>query len=115
EQPVRDMEQQLAGVKLKDDLASKDDLEVGSGALLPAQRELAVAIQACTGLTLDEEIRRRNTAICAAMRYRGIEEGGARPGRPKRSSGHITPLVMSEEDPRLEIDRKALESAKVSV
>ncbi|KAF2685708.1 C2H2 finger domain protein [Lentithecium fluviatile CBS 122367] len=109
EQPVRDVEQQLTSTEIK------DDHKVGYSTLLPAQKELVDAILARPGLTLEEEIRRRNTAISAVMRYCGIEEGGMHLSRPKRSSGRITPPGKSEESTQLDLDEKALEAAKVAV
>lgn len=109
EQPVRDVEQQLAGIEIK------DDLEVEHHDLLPAQKELVDAILAHPGLSLEEEIHRRNKAIRAVMRYCGIEEGGMYASRPKRSSGRITPPGKSEDASQLDLDEEALEAAKVSV
>ncbi|KAF2241321.1 hypothetical protein BU26DRAFT_511433 [Trematosphaeria pertusa] len=104
-----DVEQQLAGIKIK------DDVKGGHGALLPAQKELVNAILARPGLTLEEEISWRNTAISAVMRYCGIEEGGIHPSRPKRLSGRITPPGKNEDNAQLDLDEKALEAAKVAV
>ncbi|KAH8710290.1 hypothetical protein GQ44DRAFT_714462 [Phaeosphaeriaceae sp. PMI808] len=109
EQPVRDVERQLAGIEIK------DELEVGHGALLPAQKELIDAILARPGLTLEEEFGRRNTAISAVMRYCGIEEGGMHLSLPKRASNRITPPKKNEDDAQLDLDEKALEAAKVAV
>ncbi|ORX95381.1 hypothetical protein BCR34DRAFT_607969 [Clohesyomyces aquaticus] len=109
EQPVRDVEQQLAGIEIK------DGLEVVHNDLLPAQKELIDAILAHPGLSLEEEIRRRNKAIRAVMRYCGIEEGRMYPSRPKRSSGCITLPGKSEDASQLDLDEEALEAAKVLV
>jgi hypothetical protein len=109
EQPVRDVEQQLAGTEIKNDLQGRH------GALLPAQKELVDAILAPPGVTLEEEVRRRNAAISAVMRYCGIEEGGMHPSRPKRSSVRITLPGKSQDDVRLDPNEEALEAAKVAV
>ncbi|KAF1970804.1 hypothetical protein BU23DRAFT_472901, partial [Bimuria novae-zelandiae CBS 107.79] len=108
-QPVRDVEQQLAGVEIENDLK-----EVHSDRL-PAQKELVDAIWAPAGCNLEEEIQRRNKAIRAVARYCGIEEGGMHPSRSKRLSGRITPPGKSEADAQLNLDEKALEAAKVAV
>ncbi|KAF2202605.1 HET-domain-containing protein [Delitschia confertaspora ATCC 74209] len=63
DQPVYDVEQQLAGGEIK------EDLEVVDAALPPAQKELVDAILAHPGLSIEEEIRRRNKAIHAVVRY----------------------------------------------
>ena len=85
------------------------------GDLLPAQKELVDAILAHPGLSLEEEIHRRNTAIRAVMQYCGIEEGGMHASRPKQSSGSITLPGKSEDASQLDLNKEALEAAKVSV
>ncbi|KAF2676861.1 hypothetical protein K458DRAFT_379389 [Lentithecium fluviatile CBS 122367] len=107
EQPVRDVEQQLDGVEVKND--------VDVIALLPVQKELVDATLARPGLSIIEEMCRRNEAICAVMRYCGIEEGGGNLSRTKRSSSHITLTSKSEDLAQPNPDNEALEDAKVSV
>lgn len=109
EQPVRDVEQQLAGIE------SRNDLEEVHTNLLPAQKELVDAILAPVGRNLEEEIQRRNKAIRAVMRYCGIEEGGMHPSRRKRLSGRFTPPGKGEDIAQLDPDEEALEAAKVAV
>lgn len=109
EQPVLDVEQQLAGIEPRNDL---EEVHID---LLPAQMELVDAILAPVGRNLEEEIQRRNKAIRAVTRYCGIEEGGMHQSRPKRSSGRITPSGKSKADAQLSLDEEALEAAKVAV
>ncbi|KAF2177343.1 hypothetical protein K469DRAFT_742556 [Zopfia rhizophila CBS 207.26] len=92
EQPVRDIEQQLA-----------------------AKKALVDAVTAPPGVTLEEEIRRRNRAIRVVTKYCEIEEGGMRPSRPKQSSSRITSPGKSEDASQLDPDKEAIEAAKVSV
>jgi len=108
EQPVRDVEQQLAGIEIKDDPMVVHDT------MLPAQKELAESVLSQPGTTLEEEMRRRNRAIRAIVLYCGIEEGGMHSG-PKRLSSRVAPPGKSEEDSQRDLDEEALEAAKVSV
>lgn len=73
EQPVRDVERQLAG------LETKDDLEIVHDVMLPAQGELADSVLSKPGTIIEEEMDRRNRAIRAVTLYCGIEEGGMNP------------------------------------
>jgi hypothetical protein len=57
EQPVRDVEQQPAG------LETKDDLELVHDVMLPAQGELADSVLSKPGITIKEEMDRRNRDI----------------------------------------------------
>lgn len=105
EQSVRDVEQQLAGIEPKDKFEEVHDV------LPSAQQELVDAMLAKPGLSLEEELRRRNKAIRAVTRYCGIEEGVMNPIRRKRQSGKDVPPGKSQP----ERDREVLEAAKVSV
>lgn len=106
---MRDVERQLAGIEMK------DDVKVVHDTMLPAQKALVDAVMAPPGVTLEEEVRRRNRAIHAVTEYCGIEEGGMRPSRPKQSSSRTTPPGKSEDAPQLDLDKEAIEAAKVSV
>ncbi|KAF1967816.1 hypothetical protein BU23DRAFT_583589 [Bimuria novae-zelandiae CBS 107.79] len=97
EQPVRDVERQLAGFGVD------------------AQQELVGAIFARPGLTLDEELDRRNTAIYAVMRYCAIEEGGMRLSQTQHSRHRIKPPSKNNDDSQLDPNKKVLEVAKVAV
>jgi hypothetical protein len=57
EQPVRDVEQQPAG------LETKDDLELVHDVMLPAQGELANSVLSKPGITIEEEMDMRNRDI----------------------------------------------------
>jgi hypothetical protein len=105
EQPVRDVEQQLAG------LEPKDDPELVHDVMLPAQGELADSVLSNPGATIEEEMNRRNKAIRAVTLYCGIEEGGMNPIRIGGRSRNAAPPVKSQ----LDYDEEALEAAKISV
>jgi hypothetical protein len=105
EQPVRDVEQQLAG------LETKEDLELVHDVMLPAQGELAESVLSKPGTTIEEEMDRRNGAIRAVTLYCGVEEGGMNPIRRGGRSRNTAPPVKSQ----LEYEEEALEAAKVSV
>ncbi|KAF1966830.1 hypothetical protein BU23DRAFT_584167 [Bimuria novae-zelandiae CBS 107.79] len=96
EQPVRDVEQQLAGIKAKDVAAAA----MSCDAMLPAQKAL--------------EVSRRNRAIRAVIDYCGIKEGGIHLSQLKQLKGHVVPLVTREEELQRKVN-KELEAAKVSV
>ncbi|KAI2479406.1 DUF3435 domain containing protein [Pyrenophora tritici-repentis] len=105
EQPVRDVEQQLAG------LETKDDLELVHDVMLPAQGELADSVLSKPGTTIEEEMDRRNRAIRAVTLYCSVEEGGMNPIQRGGRSRNDGPPVKSQ----LEYEEEALEAAKVSV
>lgn len=105
EQPVRDVEQQLAGFEVK------DDPELVPDAMLPLQRQLAELILSNPGTTIEEEMGRRNRAIRAVTLYCGTEEGGMSPIRADSQSKNAASIVRSRPEP----DEQAFESAKVSV
>lgn len=105
EQPVRDVERQLAG------LESKYDPEPICNTMLPAQQELADSILSKPGPTMEKEMNRRNGAIRAVTLYCGIEEGGMNPVQKGRRSKNIALFAKSQ----LKTEEKELEAAKVSV
>jgi hypothetical protein len=105
EQPVRDVERQLAG------LDAIDDPEPIHNIMLPAQEELANSILSKPGTTIEEETDRRNGAIRAVTLYCGIEEGGMYPVQKAGRSRNIA--LSTKSQPRY--DEEALEAAKVSV
>jgi hypothetical protein len=105
EQPVHDVEQQLAGGGIK------DDPELAHNAMPPAQEELADSILSQPGTTIEEELCRRNRAIRAVMLYCRLEEGGMNPTRTKREKTKPSPPAKTQS----EYQSEALESAKVSV
>ncbi|KAF2875770.1 hypothetical protein BDV95DRAFT_626203 [Massariosphaeria phaeospora] len=111
EQPVRDVEQQLAGIEASDVAAVMKTRD----AMLPVQKVLVDAVLAQPGTTLEEEVSRRNRAIRAVMDYCGIEEGGRSSSRRKRYSSRVVSPPDSQEDAQLKAYEEALEAAKVSV
>lgn len=104
EQPVHDVEQQLAGIGIE------DGPELIDGAMPPAQEELANSVLSQPGTTIEEELCRRNRAIRAVMTYCRLEEGGMKPTRMKRGKTPSTPAKN-----RPEYKSEVLEAAKVSV
>jgi len=105
EQPVRDVEQQLAG------LEPKDDLELVHDIMLPAQGELAKSVLSKPGTNIEEEMDRRNRAIRAVTLYCGVEEGGMNHIRTRGRRRNAASPVKSQ----LNDQEEALEAAKVSV
>lgn len=89
EQPVRDVEQQLAGIDIKDDFEEVHDT------MHPAQKELAESVLSQPGTTLEEEVRRRNRAICAVTLYCSIKEGKINSTQAKQQSRNVIPLAKS--------------------
>ncbi|KAH7111822.1 hypothetical protein B0J11DRAFT_598487 [Dendryphion nanum] len=82
EQPVRDVENQLAGVESNDDAMAA---VIAVDAMGPEQKELVKAAHAPPGETPEAEIGRRSRAIGAVVAYCGIVEGRVLPSRVKRS------------------------------
>jgi hypothetical protein len=116
EQPVRDIERQLSGVKIGEAPSTASYISEDT---LPEQKRLIEAvILAPPGTTYEEEVERRNSAINAVTRYCQIEEGQTC-RRQKRSTGQAKPVVIKkEEDTQLMIidpQAKALEAAMLSV
>jgi hypothetical protein len=105
EQRVRDVEQQLAGLK------TKDDLELVHNVMLLAQGELADSVLLKPGTTIEEEMDRRSRAICAVTLYCSVEEGGMNHIQTGERSRNAAPPVKSQ----LEYEEEAFEAAKVSV
>jgi hypothetical protein len=80
ENPLREIEQQLLGIKFDQDV--KTSLVLGNDIPL-TQRRLVETIISLPGTTLEEEIRRRNEAINAVAAHCQFQEGGATArGRP---------------------------------
>jgi hypothetical protein len=105
EQPVRDVERQLAGFEVQ------DDPELVHDAMLPLQKQLTDLVLSEPGTTVKEEMKRRNRAIRTVTLYCGIEEGGMNPVRTgSRSKNAASPAKGC-----LEPGKQALEYAKVSV
>jgi hypothetical protein len=105
EQPVRDVERQLAGYTVEGDPEASDDT------MLPAQKELADSVLSQPGTTIEEELSRRNRAILAVTLYCSLEEGGMKATRTKQSSTNSSPAAKKRSEYRSEV----LEAAKVSV
>ncbi|OCK73338.1 hypothetical protein K432DRAFT_420771 [Lepidopterella palustris CBS 459.81] len=82
-QPIRDVEQQLAGVEVKNNV----------------NKELVDAILAQPGLSIEEEMCRQNKAIYAIIRYCGIEEGGLNPDNEALEAAKVS--VYKDERPTI--------------
>jgi hypothetical protein len=102
---VRNVKQQLAGRRIK------DDPKLVYYAMPPAQEELASSVLSQPGTTIEEELCRRNRAIRAVMLYCRLKEGGMNPTRIKREKESPSPPAKTQ----LEYKSEALEAAKVLV
>ncbi|EMD84663.1 hypothetical protein COCHEDRAFT_1167444 [Bipolaris maydis C5] len=105
EQPVRDVERQLAG------LETNDDLELVHDIMLPAQEKLCDSVLSKPGATMEEEVARRNCAIHAVTLYCDMEEGGMNPIRKGDRSRNAALPAKSQPG----YEEEAVELAKVSV
>ncbi|PVH92773.1 C2H2 finger domain protein [Periconia macrospinosa] len=105
EQPVRDVEQQLAGEEVK------DDPEMVHDPMSPAQEELVSSVMSKAGSTIEEEMNRRNRSIRAVTLYCGLEEGRSNPTRTARRSRNVGLATKSQ----LGHEADLIEAAKVSV
>jgi hypothetical protein len=107
EQAERDIQQQLLGVKFGDRVKTK----LGRcPERTPEHNQLIESLLSLPGSSLEEEYRRRSTAINAIVAYCKIEEGGT------RRIQQVTSSIKRRESPEA-IDplNAALEAAKVSV
>ncbi|KAH7119589.1 C2H2 finger domain protein [Dendryphion nanum] len=112
EQPVRDVENQLAGVESNDDAMAA---VIAADAMGPEQKELVEAAHAPPGETQQAEIGRRSRAIGAVVAYCGIVEGRVLPSRVKRSHECVATPGKGRDDHGPGPIAVALEAAKVSV
>ena len=68
--------------------------------MLSEQKELVDAVISLPGTIFEEEVRRRDRAICAVMQYCKVKEGGMYPAAfklYKRSSGYIILVKTMDE------------------
>jgi hypothetical protein len=114
ENPLREIEQQLSGLKFDQDVKTSLDL---ADDMPPTQRRLVETIITLPGTTLEEEILRRNNAINAVAAHCQFQEGGAvARGRP--STKQASPALAREVDPQaaaVEARKRALNAATLSV
>ncbi|KAJ9656079.1 hypothetical protein H2201_008651 [Coniosporium apollinis] len=95
EQPVRDIERQLSGLKFTEDV--RTTLE-SSTDKTPEQKRLIEAVMTLPGTSLEDEVRRRNAAIDAVTDYCKVEEGGTYlTNHPRRSVRGVAPMAVKTE------------------
>ena len=95
EQPVIDIERQLAGLKFSDHVRTNLDSFDDN---LPEQKRLIETVMTLPATTLEDEMRRRNAAITAVTAYCKIEEGGCDwPNREGVLTSHATSTTVKEE------------------
>ena len=112
ENPVREIEEQLAGLKFSQNVKTGLDL---SDDLSSTQRRLVETILTLPGTTLEEEMRRRNAAINAVAAHCRFQEGGAA-ARERRPAKRACPPPI--DDTRLaaaDVETQALDAAILSV
>lgn len=116
EQPVKDVELQLSGLKFSDAPEAK---VVQLPEMPPMQQRLVETILTLPGTTVVEEFCRRNAAIDAVTAYCHFQEGGAVAmprGRP--STRKASPMTSKETIPHLaaaEAEKQALSNAMLLV
>jgi hypothetical protein len=116
EYPVDEIERQLSGLKLSQDVKTTLDK---NDEMPPIQKRLAETIMTLPGTTLEEEFRRRNAAIDVVAAYCHFQEGGAvtRP-RARPSTQRVSPMLSMETNPQLaaaEAEKQALNDAMLLV
>jgi hypothetical protein len=83
------------------------------------QKRLAETIMTLPGTTLEEEFRRRNTAIDTVAAYCHFQEGGAVTcPRARPSTQKVSPTLSKETNPQLaaaEVENQALNNAMLLV
>ena len=116
EHPVDEIERQLSGLKLSQDVKTTLDQ---NDEMPPLQKRLAETVMTLPGTTIEEEFRRRNAAIDAVAAYCHFQEGGAAALPRKRSSTRRTSPEPSTET-RLQLsaaeaEKQALRDAMLLV
>jgi len=116
EHPVDEIERQLSGLKLSQDVKTTLDQ---NDEMPPLQKRLAETVMTLPGTTIEEEFRRRNAAIDAVAAYCHFQEGGAAALPRKRSSTRRTsPMPSKETSPQLaaaQAEKQALSDAMLLV
>jgi hypothetical protein len=116
EHPVDEIERQLSGLKLSQDVKTTLDQ---NDEMPPLQKRLAETVMTLPGTTIEEEFRRRNAAIDAVAAYCHFQEGGAAAQPRKRSSTRrASPMPSKETNPQLaaaEAEKQALSDAMLLV
>jgi hypothetical protein len=116
EHPVDEIERQLSGLKLSQDVKTTLD-ENDEMPLI--QKRLVETIITLPGTTIEEEFRRRNAAIDAVAAYCHFQEGGAvAQPRARPSTRKASPTPSKETNPQLaaaEAEKQALSNAMLLV
>jgi hypothetical protein len=112
EHPVNEIERQLSGLKLSQDMKTNLDQ---NNKMSPIQKHLAETLITLPGTTIKEEFRRRNTAINTVTAYYHFQEGGAAAQpRARPLTQKASPTPPKETDPQLaaaEAEKQALSNA----
>jgi Protein of unknown function (DUF3435) len=116
EHPVDEIERQLSGLKLSQDVKTTLDQ---NDEMPPLQKRLAETVMTLPGTTIKEEFCRRNAAIDAVAAYCHFQEGGAAAlPRQRSSTRRASPTPSKEANPQLaaaEAEQQALSDAMLLV
>lgn len=111
-QPVRDVENQLAGICAETEANTALQLHCS---VAPEQRALIDSINAAPGTTIDEELRRRSDAIRAVSAYCSVEEGSTYLSRCPRLNHSNRSIGKQSGTSQPQTGLDALEAAKIAV
>jgi hypothetical protein len=112
EYPVDEIERQLSGLKLSQDIKTTLDQ---NNKMPPLQKRLAEAVITLPGTTIEKEFRRRNRGIDTVAAYCHFQKRGAAALLYKRSSiQRASPMPSKEANPQLaaaEAEKQVLNNA----
>ncbi|KAH8586142.1 hypothetical protein B0O99DRAFT_665868 [Bisporella sp. PMI_857] len=113
EHPVKEIELQLSGFKLTENVKATLDL---SDEMPLIQRRLVETVMTLPGTTLEKEFRRRDAAIDAVAAYCKYEEGGPFRGRkPRRNESSMSPSGADLQVIVAMAEKQAVDAAMLSV
>ncbi|KAF8855964.1 C2H2 finger domain protein [Acephala macrosclerotiorum] len=116
EHPVDEIERQLSGLKLSQDVKTTLDQ---NDEMPPLQKRLAETVMTLPSTTIEKEFRRRNAGIDAVAAYCHFQEGRAAALPHKKSSTRRTsPMPSKETSPQLaaaQAEKQALSDAMLLV